>query len=101
MICPNDISSLKNDISEKIGEKILIKWNIGKTKSFEKEAIISKVYPNIFSVVYEENNRNVTYSYTDILTRNIELHVYDGENYNPIIPPPPPIKRRKISENSF
>ena len=95
MICPNDIT--RTDIEDKIGQKILIKWNIGRTKSFEKEAVINKVYPNIFAVTYEENNRNVTYSYTDILTRNIELHVFDGENYNSIIPPAPPVKKRKIS----
>ena len=55
--------------------------------SFEKEATIEKAYPNIFVVRYEENNRNVTYSYTDVLTRTVEVDVFDGNSYSPLIPP--------------
>ena len=36
---------------------------------------------------YEENDRNVTYSYTDILTRTVEVQVFDGQEYSPLIPP--------------
>lgn len=87
MICRKDITSLKEDIGEMIGQKIIVKGSLGRSKTFEKEAIIEKAYPNIFVVKYEENERNVTYSYTDVLTRTVEVDVYDGENYNPLIPP--------------
>lgn len=87
MICRKDITSLKEDIGEKIGQKIIVKGSLGRSKTFEKEAIIEKAYPNIFVVKYEENERNVTYSYTDVLTRTVEVDVYDGENYCPLIPP--------------
>jgi len=63
--------------------------------TFEKEATIEKAYPNIFVVRYEENNRNVTYSYTDVLTRTVEVDVYDGEAYSPLIPPQVETKRKK------
>ena len=68
---------------------------VGRSKTFEKEATIEKAYPNIFVVKYEENDRNVTYSYTDILTRTVEVDVFDGENYSPLIPPQVETKRRK------
>ena len=87
MICANDIKNLKSDISEKIGQKIIIKGTLGRSKSFEKEAIIEKTYPNIFAVKYENEERNVTYSYTDILTRTVEVDVFDGKAYTPLIPP--------------
>ena len=61
-------------------------------KFFEKEATIEKAYPNIFVVKYEENERNVTYSYTDVLTRTVEVDVFDGENYSPLIPPAVQVK---------
>ena len=57
-------------------ETYFIKYNL-KTE----EATIEKAYPNIFVVKYEENERNVTYSYTDVLTRTVEVDVFDGENY--------------------
>ncbi len=87
MICRDDIANLKTDIGEKIGQKIIVKGSLGRSKSFEKEATIEKAYPNIFVVKYEENNRNVTYSYTDVLTRTVDVQVFDGEEYSPLIPP--------------
>lgn len=88
MICPNDIANLKTDINEMIGQKIIVKGSLGRSKSFEKEATIEKTYPNIFVIKYEEENRNVTYSYTDVLTRTVEVDVFDGTNYSPLVPPP-------------
>ena len=95
MICPNDITSLKTDINEKIGQKIIVKGSLGRCKSFEKEATIEKTYPNIFVIKYEEENRNVTYSYTDVLTRTVEVDVFDGNGYSPLIPPVADMKKPK------
>lgn len=90
MICKSDIMNLKTGIDEIIEQKqkIIVRGSLGRNKSFEKEATIEKAYPNIFVVKYEENERNVTYSYTDVLTRAVEVQVFDGENYSPLIPPP-------------
>lgn len=87
MICKSDIANLKTDIGDMIGQRIIVKGSLGRSKSFEKEGTIEKAYPNIFVVKYEENERNVTYSYTDVLTRTVEVNVFDGENYSPLIPP--------------
>ena len=96
MICPNDITSLKTDINEMIGQKIMIKGSLGRCRTFEKEATIEKTYPNIFVIKYEEENRNVTYSYTDILTRTVEVDVFDGNGYSPL---PPPVTETKKQRN--
>lgn len=95
MICRSDIANLKTDIIEKVGQKIIIKGSLGRSKAFEKEATIEKAYPNIFVVKYEENDRNVTYSYTDVLTRTVEVEVFDGEAYSPLIPPTIENKKKK------
>ena len=50
MICKSDIMSLKTDIFEKVGQKIIVKGSLGRSKSFEKEATIEKAYPNLFVV---------------------------------------------------
>ena len=77
MICRDDITNLKTDIDGKVGQKIIVKGSLGRSRTFEKEATIEKAYPNIFIVKYEENDRNVTYSYTDILTRTVEVQVFE------------------------
>lgn len=86
MICSDDIANLKADIGQKIGQKIIVKGTLGRNKTYEKEATIENAYPNIFIVKYEENERNVTYSYTDVLTGSVQVQVYDGEEYSPLIP---------------
>lgn len=95
MICRTDITNLKTDIIDKVGQKIIVKGSLGRSKAFEKEATIEKAYPNIFVVKYEENDRNVTYSYTDVLTRTVEVEVFDGDSYSPLIPPAVENKRKK------
>lgn len=96
MICRTDITNLKTDILDKVGQKIIVKGSLGRSKAFEKEATIEKAYPNIFVVKYEENDRNVTYSYTDVLTRTVEVDVFDGEAYSPLIPPQAEIRKKKL-----
>ena len=58
MICKSDIANLKTDIFEKLGQKIIVKGSLGRSKTFEKEATLEKAYPNIFIVRYEENNNS-------------------------------------------
>ena len=86
MICKEDFSELKTNISDNIGNKILVRGTSGRTKNFEREATIEKAYTNIFIVKFDGANSNVTYSYTDVLTNTIELKVYNGDGYSPIIP---------------
>ena len=96
MICSTDIINLKSNILEKIGQKIIVKGSLGRNRFFEKEATIEKAYPNIFTVKYIDGERNATYSYTDILTRTVEVDVLTGDSYSPLIPPAPESSKRKI-----
>ena len=94
MICRTDISNLKTDINDKIGQKIIVKGSLGRSKEFAKEGTIEKAYSNLFVVKYEENDRTASYTYTDLLTRTVEVDVFNGEGYSPLIPPISEEKRR-------
>ena len=99
MICKTDISNLKTDILDIIGQKIIVKGSLGRSKEFEKEGTIEKAYPNIFVVKYEENDRTASYTYTDLLTRNVEVDVFNGDSYSPLLPPlVVETKRRRVKE---
>ena len=87
MIYQDDIATLQTNIKEKIGQKIIVKGSLGRSRLFEKAATIEKAYPNIFVVKYEENERNVSYQYKDVLTRTVEVEVFDGNGYSSLIPP--------------
>ena len=97
MICRTDISNLKTDINDKIGQKIIVKGSLGRSKEFAKEGTIEKAYSNLFVVKYEENDRTASYTYTDLLTRTVEVDVFNGEGYIPLLPPlVVETKRRKM-----
>ena len=99
MICKTDISNLKTDILDKVGQKIIVKGSLGRSKEFEKEGTIEKAYPNIFVVKYEENDRTASYTYTDLLTRTVEVDVFNGDSYSPLLPPlVVETKRRRVKE---
>lgn len=96
MICRNDITNLKENIGEKLGQKIIIKGSLGRSKPFEREATIEKTYPNIFVVKYDDEDRNTTYSYTDVLTRTVEVDVFDGVQFSPLVPPVEPKIKKSL-----
>lgn len=97
MIYKNDIIDLKEDIAQNVGQKILVRGSLGRSKTYEEEAIIEKTYPNIFTVRYGSEIKNLpsTYSYTDVLTRTVEVSIYDGEDYCPLVPEPVEKKRKR------
>lgn len=86
MIYKKDISKVKEDIATQVGQKIIVKGSLGRNRLFEKVGTIESTYPNIFVVKYDDNNRKVTYSYTDILTKSVEVEVFDGNTYSPLLP---------------
>ena len=99
MICKTDISNVKTDIFDRVGQKIIVKGSLGRSKEFKKEGTLEKAYSNLFIVKYEENDRTASYTYTDLLTRNIELAVLDEGQYSPLLPPMVvQTKRRKLKE---
>ena len=46
----SEIADLRKNICDNIGQKIIVKGSLGRSKTFEKEATIEKAYPNIFVV---------------------------------------------------
>lgn len=78
MIEKGDLLQIKKDIQTCIGEKVQLKANKGRKKAVIREGILENTYPSIFIVKFEndyETTRRVSYSYTDILTKAVELIV--------------------------
>lgn len=74
----SDLLQIRKDIETCIGERVQLKANKGRKKSFIKEGVVENTYPSIFIVKFEnefETTRRVSYSYTDVLTKAVELVV--------------------------
>lgn len=85
MIEKSNIYEVKKNIEECVGQKVLLRGSLGRNKTFEKEGTLVNTYPNIFVVKMDDSQRNVTYSYTDVLTKNVELGIGADGNFSSIL----------------
>ncbi len=73
----NNVSNVRNAVANQMGKKVKIRINRGRHKVDVSEGIISETYPSIFLIKIQEADnmpvRTVSYSYTDILTKDVEL----------------------------
>ena len=65
------ISSVKKDLLEHIGDTISIKYNLGRNKYEEYEAIIKELYDYIFLV--DTKNGTKSFTYIDVITKVIKI----------------------------
>lgn len=74
----NSLDKIKADIQNYVGERVRLKANKGRKKTFVKEGILEQTYPNIFVIRFDGNQdsvRRASFSYSDILTQTVELTI--------------------------
>lgn len=73
----NDVNKVRNAVMKQMGKRVKVRINKGRHKIDEAEGIISETYPSIFLIKIQETKdmpvRTMSYSYTDILTKDVEL----------------------------
>lgn len=73
----NDVNKVRNAVRNQTGKKVKVRINRGRHKVDVTEGIISETYPSIFLIKIQDDKdmsvRTISYSYTDIITRDVEL----------------------------
>jgi uncharacterized protein Veg len=70
----NVLANIKHDIESHVGERVTLKANGGRRKVLVNNGIIEKTYPSIFVIRLDnDNTRTVTYSYSDVLTKTVQI----------------------------
>lgn len=78
MIDAKALASIKRVVESNIGQKVRLKANRGRKKSYIKEGVITDTYLNLFTVQVDIDTKSVltlSYTYSDVLTSNVELVV--------------------------
>ena len=78
---PNSIVEIKKKLDDRIGEHVLVKAQAGRKRITTHHGILSKTYQAVFIVHLNDDKGmldRVSYSYTDLLTRNISI-AFDEE----------------------
>ena len=65
------ISKIKKELLEHVGDIVSIKYNLGRNKYEEYEAIVKELYDFVFLV--ECDNMIKSFSYIDVITKVIKI----------------------------
>ncbi len=85
----NDLSKIKSNLADNIGNKVRLTSKKGRKQIVTREGVIENTYPSIFTVKLDNQNefftteRRVSYSYADVLTKSVELYIYSPEENAP------------------
>ncbi len=78
MIDINAIEKVKETLESNIGERVKLKANRGRRRTYVNEGVIHDIYPSVFTVLVnidKKSTRTLCYTYSDVLTSNVELIV--------------------------
>ena len=77
---PANLCAAYNSVVRNIGRRVKIKTNLGRNKVDITEGIIRETYPCVFLVELSsepaeptESVKTLSFSYTDVLTKDVEL----------------------------
>ena len=73
---PTSIVSIKKSLDSHVGENLTVVAQAGRKKVTKRKGILKSTFPTVFVVDLDQNQNSferVSYRYTDLLTKNIEL----------------------------
>jgi len=75
MVAKDVLCEIRKKLEPHVGERIRLRANRGRRKTYEKEGILESTYPSIFVVRIDESNyfQRLSFSYADVLTETVEL----------------------------
>jgi uncharacterized protein Veg len=71
----DSLSAIREKVSQYRGSRVFYKAANGRRKAEARQGIILEAYPSLFTLFVESQNSTVSFSYADILTREVELRI--------------------------
>ena len=79
---PKTLIDIKKILDCQLGNPCVLRANGGRKKLIERKGILRETYPSIFVVELDQAEHNferVSYTYTDVLTSNVEVTFYNDD----------------------
>ena len=67
------IDKIKENISDNLGNDILVRHNEGRNKIYEYSGKLVEVYNNIFIILDNRSSNKISFSYYDVLTNTVKI----------------------------
>lgn len=77
---PTSINTIKTKLDSHLGDTLTVVAQAGRKKVTKRHGILRETFPAVFMVDLDQDQNNfkhVSYSYTDLLTKNIALEFDD------------------------
>ena len=77
---PETLASIKEKLDAQVGKNLTVVAQAGRKKTTERKGILRETFPAIFVVDLNQDENSferVSYSYTDVLTKNMEIDFED------------------------
>ncbi|HCU42364.1 MULTISPECIES: Veg family protein [Leuconostoc] len=76
---PSSLQEIKVQLDSHVGQEVTVVAQAGRKKITERSGILRSTFPSLFVVELDEdaNFERASYSYTDILTKNIDITFAD------------------------
>lgn len=69
------IEKIKDELNNHLGDKVKIKYNLGRNKYEEYNVTIKELYNHVFLVQLNDiDNQIKAFSYTDVITKTIRIN---------------------------
>lgn len=78
-----DLESIREQVEQHKGSRVFYRAANGRRKAEARQGVILDAYPSLFTMYVESQNTTVSFSYADILTRDLELKLLDSEGKEP------------------
>lgn len=76
------LNQIKDGLEHYVGHRVRLRANKSRKRVVVKEGVIEGIYPSIFVIKVEEENRNprkLSFCYSDLLTHNVELTLCESD----------------------
>lgn len=74
---PANMCYIYNMILSNMGKRVLVRENHGRNRCDVAEGVISEMHPHVFCVTFDgdlpDSTKQISYSYTDVLIKDVEL----------------------------
>ncbi|MCT7866460.1 MAG: Veg family protein, partial [Lactobacillus iners] len=70
---PMSLMAIKEKLDNHLGQELIVIAQAGRKKVIRRKGVLKKTYPAVFVVDLDQQQNNferVSYSYTDLLTKN-------------------------------
>ena len=78
----DNLSAIREQVSQHRGSRVFYRAANGRRKAEARQGIIMEAYPSLFTLFVESQNSTVSFSYADLLTKEVELKLLpDKKNH--------------------